>query len=144
MQEDIKGYKLFLDDFRDPQVCLNYMYRRIGFNNVIYQDKDWVVVKDYYEFVDYIKTHGMPIFVSFDHDLSDEHYSGELGHEDWEEYYRMEGREMTGYDCAKWLVDYCITTEKELPPYAVHSMNMVGTKNIISYLENYKKSLTNE
>lgn len=137
------SYKLFLDDYRHPTQCLNYMHRRIGNKYSIYA-QEWVVVQNYNEFVDYIRVHGMPELISFDHDLSDEHYSGEIGHQDWEDYYRMEGREMTGYDCAKWLVDYCESTAKQLPEFYVHSMNQVGTENIQSYLDNYKKMKENE
>lgn len=135
------SYKLFLDDFRIPAMCTHYMLRRIGFQNTIYLDIDWVIVKNYDEFVDYIKVNGLPTLISFDHDLSDEHYSGEVDASTWDDYYLLEDREMTGYDCAKWLVDYCDKTNNQLPLYVVHSMNLVGTQNIIRYLENYKKSL---
>jgi hypothetical protein len=48
--------------------------------------------------------------------------------------------EKTGYDCAKWLVDYCIDNQANLPDYLVHSANPIGKKNIESYLENFKKN----
>lgn len=138
------SYKLFLDDFRKPIQCVNYMYRRIGNKNPVYL-QEWVVVKNYDEFVDYITIHGMPELISFDHDLSDAHYSGEISNAtDWEDYYLLSDREMTGYDCAKWLVDYCETNNKPLPEFYVHSMNSVGTQNIQRYLDNYKKMKANE
>jgi hypothetical protein len=86
----------------------------------------------------------MPELISLDHDLDDAHYSGEISHQDWEDYYLIDDREMTGYDCAKWLVDYCESTGKELPEFYVHSMNKVGTENIQKYLDNYKKMKANE
>ncbi len=49
--------------------------------------------------------------------------------------------EKTGYDCAKWLVEYCMNKGVKHPPYMVHSMNPVGKQNIISYVESYNKSV---
>jgi len=50
-----------------------------------------------------------------------------------------EGVEKTGLDCAKWLVDYCMDNNQKLPEYSVHSMNPAGGKNILEYLNNFKK-----
>ena len=49
--------------------------------------------------------------------------------------------EKTGYDCAKYLVEFCATNGLSVPQYVVHSMNHIGKENIISYLESFKKSL---
>ena len=46
-------------------------------------------------------------------------------------------KEKTGYDCAKWLVEYCLDNDLSLPKYQVHSMNPVGKKNILDYLSNF-------
>jgi len=35
---------------------------------------EWVIVRSYDEFVNYITTHGIPKYCSFDHDLHPEHY----------------------------------------------------------------------
>ena len=47
--------------------------------------------------------------------------------------------EKTGYDCAKWLVEYCIDNNKSLPKYAIQSANPVGKENINSLLMNFNK-----
>ncbi len=60
--------KLFLDDERKPNDVLKY------YNNDIYCDDDWILVKNYTDFVDYISNNKMPKIISFDHDLSQEHY----------------------------------------------------------------------
>ena len=52
-------------------------------------------------------------------------------------------REKTGYDCAKWLVDYCMDNGLKLPEFEVHSMNPAGGENIRMYLENFKKHQEN-
>jgi len=101
-------------------------------------NEHWVVVRSYNEFVDTINTLGLPTFVSFDHDIASSHYGDGLHGDDipYDSY-----TEKTGYDCAKWLVDYCMKKGVKHPPYVVHSMNPVGKRNIISYVESYNKSV---
>ena len=82
----------------------------------------------------------MPDGISFDHDLGDIHYEIKSTHENWESYYQEAQREMTGYDCAKWLCDYCLENNIELPVYSVHSANTIGRVNIQKYLENFCKN----
>ena len=49
--------------------------------------------------------------------------------------------EKTGFDCAKWLVDWCLENSLKLPDFVVHSANPIGKQNIQSYLYNAKKHL---
>lgn len=129
------SYNLFLDDKRTPQSAATYMHPDYG--DMLLR-KEWLTCKNYNQFVDAITNKGLPEWIAFDHDLADIHYSV-VDTTDWTEYYQREDREMTGYDCAKWLVEYCIENKKLLPNYFIHSMNDVGLHNIKSYLENYKK-----
>jgi hypothetical protein len=101
-------------------------------------NEHWVVVRSYNEFVDTINKLGLPTFVSLDHDIASSHYGHGLQGDDipYDSY-----TEKTGYDCAKWLVEYCMKKGVKHPPYVVHSMNPVGEKNIISYVESYNKSV---
>lgn len=80
--------------------------------------KGYIGLRSYVEFVAYITQNGLPDFISFDHDLG-------LGE--------------SGFDCAKWLVNYCLNNNVKLPGFAVHSQNPVGKKNIESLLENFRK-----
>lgn len=136
--------KLFLDDIRIPKDAIGLVNPNL---NRFYFESDWVVVRSYDEFINYIKSNGVPDFVSFDHDLSDEHYNDLLSNKNWRsgnsiidlEY--EEYKEKTGYECAKWLVDWCIDNGVKFPEYIVHSANPVGKKNIVSYLENAKINL---
>jgi hypothetical protein len=50
-------------------------------------------------------------------------------------------KEKTGFDCAKWLVNYCLERNLDLPEYFIHTMNPIGAENIKSLFENYKKSI---
>jgi hypothetical protein len=134
-----------LDDIRDPKVCITYMTPKVGSDINIYL-RDWVICRNYDEFVNTIKLKGLPKLVSFDHDLSAEHYRPSMYDQDKHYnryYYDGTFKEKTGYDCAKWLVDYCIEKKLELPRYFVHSMNPIGSDNIIHYLENFKEKYKN-
>lgn len=80
---------------------------------------EFIGVRSYTEFINYINQNGLPDFISFDHDL---------------------GLEESGFDCAKWLVNYCLDKKIGLPEFTVHSQNPVGKKNIESLLNNFIKS----
>ena len=129
--------KLFLDDIRNPKDGIGLVPSNL---NKFYWANDWTVVRTYEEFVSYITENGLPDFISFDHDLADEHYVAymELQKGKIEESVPTE---KTGYQAAKWLVDYCVDNSVLIPEYIVHSQNEVGKKNIQSYLENAKKHL---
>ena len=116
-------YKLFLDDERLPK-NVTWIEMPLG---------PWIISRNHDDFVKYIMKNGLPSFVSFDHDLGREHYV--VGAPKYNEY-----KEKTGYDCAKWLVEYCMNNNLEFPEYQVHSMNPIGSTNIRSYIESYKKS----
>lgn len=120
------SYKLFLDDLRLPQQ-VNWVEMPLG---------PWVIVRSYDEFVKVVKSAGLPSFVSFDHDLSQEHYPvGPITEIDYRKY-----TEKTGFDCAKWLCEYCMDRRMDFPNYQVHSMNPVGRENIKSYIESYRSA----
>ncbi len=121
--------KLFLDDLRFPKDAIGLVPDTM---NQFYWSNDWVIVRNFWEFCNYIQKFGLPDFISFDHDLADEHYTN-IDESDY--------KEKTGYECAKWLVDFCFDNGKILPDYIVHSANPTGKQNIISYLENAKKHL---
>lgn len=122
--------KLFLDDVRIPTDCINYMYHRIGALNLIYLEK-WVIVKNYEEFIEQIKNNYNDItHISFDHDLADSHYG--LDFEVWKDHSSEQlGLEFTGTDCAEFTKKFYLEKNLKLPIMFVHSMNPVGTQNII-------------
>jgi hypothetical protein len=125
----ITNYNLFLDDIRVPT---NVTWVDIP------KDQHYSLVRNYQEFVDLITLRGLPKFVCYDHDLSNCHYGDGLNDRgiDYDSY-----TEKTGYDCAKWLVNYCMKNGVKHPPYVVHSMNPVGKQNIISYVESYIRTV---
>ena len=127
----ITNYNLFLDDERLP-------------NHVTWVDlppnQHYSLVRNYQEFVDLITLRGIPKFVTYDHDLASVHYGHGLQGDSipYDKY-----TEKTGYDCAKWLVDYCLDNKLELPLYNIQSSNPAGKENIDKLLKNYIKCIQN-
>ena len=129
--------KLFLDDIRMPKDCANGLVP--SQMSKIYWDDDWFIVRNFKQFIDWISENGLPDFISFDHDLADIHYTIDYSDINWP--YSNPDMEKTGYDCAKWLGNYCLDKNLSLPDFIVHSQNPVGKMNINSYLQNVKKNL---
>ena len=122
----ITKYNIFLDDVRVPT--------DVTWANIPV-DQHYSVVRSYKEFVDLITLRReVPKYVCYDHDLAMAMYRiDEIPYNSYDE--------KTGYDCAKWLVNYCMERGIKHPPYVVHSMNPIGKKNIESYIESYNKTL---
>lgn len=103
-------YNLFLDDIRDVPIVYPHL-----------TNNDFVIVRNYSDFVDYIKKNGRPKFISFDNDLGlDE--SGEIA--------------LDGFAAAKWLVFESGLNLIDLK-FEVHSSNPVAKVQISSLLSNY-------
>ena len=106
--------KLYLDDIRNPH--------QSG-----YQDSEWVVVRNYNEFVSAIKKYFSKLdVVSFDHDLAD---------------FDSDGNELTGYTCVKWLCDYILDNDLDISNLEImfHTANTVGKVNMMCYWNNFKE-----
>jgi hypothetical protein len=131
------SYVLFLDDVRNPDDVTWAAFPR---------DEMIFTVRNHAAFVKHVMISGVPGFVCFDHDLADDHYEAMLKENENDPVKQLEtivdyGSEKTGYDCAKWLVDYCAEKKRKFPPYIVHSMNPAGKERIAAYIENAKKHL---
>ena len=107
---------IWLDDYRNPFEGDWLNFSPIG------KDVKVIWVKNYIDFILWIIKNGMPDGICFDHDL---------------------GEELTGYDCAKWVCDYCLNNNLKLPLYSVQSANPVGKLNIEMLMNNYKKYMDN-
>ena len=82
-------------------------------------EKDYIVCRSTEEAISYIKKNGWPYHFSFDHDL---------------------GGNDTVMEFLKKL--YNIWNEGiTIPSYYVHSANPIGKKNIVSFMESWRKSL---
>ena len=126
----ISKYNIFLDDIRVPT--------DVTWANIP-ADQHYSLVRSYKEFVDLITLRReVPKYVCYDHDLADTHYGHGLNNNEipYESY-----KEKTGYDAAKWLVNYCMERGIKHPSYVVHSLNPIGKQNIESYINSYNKTL---
>lgn len=123
---------LWLDDYRDPFVDDWLNFSPIGKNVEVY----WV--KSYYEFCDWIILNDLPDAICFDHDLGKtletELIKRGVSKKDAR---KRKGEEKTGYDAAKWLVEWCINNKKDIPLWSVQSANPVGRENINTLLNNF-------
>jgi len=99
---------LYIDDIRTPKTEFT------------------VIVRTCEEGQAYVREHGMPDFISFDHDLG-----------------MVDGKERkSGFDFAKWIVDSELDGEIVIPEgfkFNVHSANPVGAEKIRSLLNGYLK-----
>ena len=118
----IEKKRLYLDDVRTPT------------------NPEWIVVRNYDEFVAQIKMCGLENFevISLDHDLGDsamvEYYTNVKNN------YNLNYEnilEKTGYDAAKYLVAESMNKGVPLPQIYVHSANPIGSANIMGYVNNY-------
>lgn len=137
------SYRLILDDLRNAEDCLvsNGLF---GFAYLLTLTKtapeDWVIVRNYQEFVAIIEERGIPEFISFDHDLDRSAMR--------EYFFAIEtGREFnynnvkfpTGLDCVKFLIDKCKESARVLPEITLHTANTLGWANMNRELEEYRR-----
>ena len=117
--------RLYLDDVRTPVA------------------EDWLIARNYDEFVAQIKLNGLGNFevISLDHDLGEsamvEYYTNvknnyELNYDNI--------MEKTGMDCCKFLVAESMNKNIPLPQIYVHSANPIGSANMMGYINNYFKN----
>lgn len=104
-------WNLFIDDERFPPN----------------DGREWVICRNHFEVFECVFDLGMPSYISFDHDLGENLWSG--------------------YDIAKELVDIALTTidpDYKFPAdfdFYVHSQNPVGKANIEGLLNGYLKAI---
>lgn len=118
---------LWLDDIRNPNDDLWKTW--IIENSINIKEYKIIWVKDYTEFVKWITLNNIPDIICFDHDLGDDSMQPNAK---WIP---------TGYDCTKWLVNYCMTNKLNIPEYRIQSANPVGANNIKCLIENFKKNV---
>jgi len=116
--------RIYLDDIRTPRP----------------ETGDWVVVRDYDQFIQNINTIGLENIelISLDHDLGDSamaewHYGVVKNYTI--NYDNI--TEKTGMDCTKWLVNKWLDGAP-VCKVMVHSANAVGAANMMGYINNYK------
>lgn len=129
--------RIYLDDVRTPV------------------ENDWIVVRNYHDFLYAIKLHGLSNIstISLDHDLGDSAMSEYFTNVSPNYTLNYDNiKEKTGYDCAKFLVNHFYDvnpkrldmhrSEKrnfpvKFPTVYVHSANPIGSANIMGYINNF-------
>lgn len=95
-------YRMFIDDLRDPP------------------DDSWIIARTSSEALEYMREHGCPAEISFDHDL---------------------GCDDTAMRVVKQIVEQDLETGGKFIPdnfvFFVHSANLVGARNIEGHLNGY-------
>jgi len=134
--EKILKKSLYLDDKRVPI-------------KTIPKYEDWVVVKNYNEFEEYILNNCIPDYISFAHDLHNEHVQDFVN-------YQAQGimainygdfKEKTGLDCLKWLCEHIQNNHEKgdkslkLNLVGVHSHNPMGAQNILHMANSFKEHM---
>lgn len=103
-------YRLFIDDVRDPPN----------------DGGEWIIARSTHDAKVVIHKHGIPSFISFDHDL---------------------GGNDTSMEFIKWLIDAYICApllndcvrKYKFPEYTVHSQNPVGAENIRGLMDAFTR-----
>ena len=97
------SYWLYLDDIREPPA--------------ISSGNKYIVLRSSQAAISYVEAHGVPEYMSLDHDL---------------------GGDDTTMIFLRWLSNEYYN--EAIPDYVVHSSNPVGKQNIISLMSSWKKS----
>ena len=131
----MKNVLLWLDDMRNPYEgnwIAEFSPLKGGYS--IY----WV--KSYDRFIQWINNNGLPRAICFDHDLGEDEAKAKVAKGVSKKKARQEKKlAKSGMDCAKWLVDYCIDHDLDLPEWNVQSSNEPGKDNINGLLSGYLK-----
>lgn len=115
-------HNIYLDDVRTPI------------------DPDWIVVRNYEEFIEKIEELGLENieWISLDHDLGDS--AMKEWHNNVAKNYTLDYNnitEKTGMDCTKWLVEQWMNG-KPICNVMIHSANAIGSSNMMGYINNYR------
>lgn len=129
---------LWLDDLRNPfegKWIEEFAPEYLNSGSII-----WVL--NYEEFIEWIRKNGLPQKICFDHDLGED-VAIKLVSKGVNKKKAREVKKLakSGYDCAKWLVDYCIDHDLQIPDWNIQSANPVGKENINGLLINAKNHL---
>lgn len=109
---------LFLDDTRNPEDVTWMIYP---------PNIQWTIVRTYDDFMIEVSCTNYDI-ITFDHDIQD----------------FFEGKEYTGYDCLKFLINMSDAYNTPLPKCLFHSKNPIGKENMKCYYNNYIRAINNQ
>ena len=113
--------KLIIDDIRSCEMCFNTS------KNEMFLNSDWVIVKNYQDFISLIDKVGINkiSIISFDHDLSDFEVIDDIK------------VEFTGKTACEYIIEKCLDSGTKFPDWYVHTDNTCGRENIVGLILNY-------
>jgi hypothetical protein len=120
-------YYLFLDDIRNPKDAFCYDDNKTLSDLSDIPNGIWEVVRGFDEFKRVIDTKGLPLAISFDCDLADEHVNHYIRNYDVEIYEWENFAVKCGIHCAKYLKS--AMGENQVKVF-IHSANHIGRKII--------------
>lgn len=125
------NYFLFLDDVRWPE---NVLWEK--YPDDIYCRQ----ARNYLEFIDIISNRGIPVLVSYDCDLHDEHYAAyHLLKEKYPECsYKFKNK--CGIQCVEYMIKCCQEKNVLHPEYKIHTLNHYAKPFMNSLIQNYNQS----
>jgi len=131
---------LWLDDIRNPKDKIWTDWMRDADISMLEYDIIWV--KSYDEFCTWLTLNGLPDMICFDHDLGlDEVHEKKTMSKSALKRFRKTPEYKTGFDCAKWLIEFCLDNLVNPPDYKIQSSNPVGAENIKGLIENFRKNV---
>ena len=122
------SYYLFLDDARKPS-DVTWV--------TLPENVAWVVARSYEDFVAVLDKMGLPKFITYDCDLSVEHYNAffELKHNYILKYNEFKNR--CGISCVEHILKFCKARKVAHPPYLVHTRNHYAKPFMEQMIENF-------
>jgi hypothetical protein len=126
---------IWLDDTRRPtaDMPMNIFTDIFGKGDV-----DTIWIQSFSDFVEEIHTNGVPDYISFDYDLAlPNHLKRVQGGLSKRKSRKLKAYEKNGYDCAKFLGDFCTENHIRFPIYFIHSENKQGKAEIDNIIRDY-------
>lgn len=108
---------LFVDPYRSPAQA-NAVAYPANINCGIY-GKEWEVVKTYEKLVNWVSNNGLPDVISLSQELDGV---------------------MTGADCLKWLIEYCIKNQCSLPICLIHDATPTEYERMRTFIIGHQRA----
>jgi len=125
------NYNLFLDDYRHPK-DVKWLELPLV---------EWTIVRTHHEFVATIKEKGVPNLVTYDCDLTPEHYDCFREHP--EEYLTRysDFSEPCGIRSVEYLLTVCSILRRKHPEFYLHTLNSIARPYMYKMIEVYNNSV---
>lgn len=118
-----RPFALIIDDTRNASECYLHGEKQklVDFSGI--PEGSWNIVRNYNQFIRYIKTKGVPHHISFDNDLCQDHMllyveAAKSGNFEW-----FETQPRMGIHALEWLLNYCKKNNVDRPTIYINTAN---------------------